>query len=290
MKRLKKGLALGLAVLMLLSLTACGSFETRMVRAATKMSKLESLHADVTVDAQMSMALFGNSTGLDLEMNAAVDGQKDPGLFGMELELSTLGVSREQLLYGEQLDDGWRIYSSDDGGRSWSSRESEGGGTGLDLSKLAVGDSLKTLRELAATFSEAGEETINGSTAVVYEGLIPREMIQKAVKESGVLDKLSESLEIQLDDSAVEEIGDVPVTIAVDKQSDMILRVTLDLSQAVGGLMGQVIGRYMAEGEGGALMDGLGVEMEVESVRMSMEFSGFDSTAVEIPEQAREAA
>ena len=116
--------------------------------------------------AQMSMALFGSSTGLDLEMNAAVDGQKDPGLFGMELELSTLGVSREQLLYGEQLDDGWRIYSSDDGGRSWSSRESEGG----------------------------------------------------------------------------------------------------------------------------ELMGGLGLEMKVESVRMSMEFSGFDSTAVEIPEQAREAA
>ena len=47
MRRIRKAAALLLAVLMLLSLSACGSFGTRAARAAAKMSALESLHMDL---------------------------------------------------------------------------------------------------------------------------------------------------------------------------------------------------------------------------------------------------
>ena len=59
MKYGKKAAALLLVLAMLLCLSACGSFETKMARSLQKMSQLDSLRADTVLDLDLSMSILG---------------------------------------------------------------------------------------------------------------------------------------------------------------------------------------------------------------------------------------
>ncbi len=291
MKTMKRILALALAALMLLSLTACGSFETRMARAAAKMSKLQSVRTDVDAAIVMNVSLLGESVPMSMKIQGGADSQKEPGMFSADLDFTVQGTSQKLLMCGEKQEDKWIFYSSADGGATWTAKEAENGaeaGSGVS-DKLAKLD-LKTLAGLAAGFSEKEKTTVNGEAATVYEGVIPAEMLKKSILDSGVLEKLSEAMEVELDESVLDDVGDVPVTISLDDKTDYIVRVTMDLSAAVSGLAEQLVMKALAGRGETAPLAGLNLELGIETVEVSMDFSRFNSAAVEIPEAARAAA
>ena len=60
MKKYRKIACLFLALVMMLSLTACGSFEMKMATAAKKMEKLQSYRMDVDVDMERAKYWIAN--------------------------------------------------------------------------------------------------------------------------------------------------------------------------------------------------------------------------------------
>ena len=287
MNRMKKLLALVLALLMLLSLTACGSFESKMARAVTKMGKLESVHVDAKLDTDMSMTLLGNSSELPLSADLSLDSQRDPALLGMELELTAMGVAQKLLIYGEKQGESWTTYSSSDGGKTWETGQSTFSGEAEFTLDLNGGDALKALAGLAGSFTETGEESIRGMTCTTFSGSIPAELLREGLREAGALEKLEEALNLDLSDLDLSSVGDMPVSISLDNKSGMIVRVTMDLSPVVGDLLRQVMAEVLAQNDSTGLMAGLGLELSVERVTAVIDLSEFDNVQVEIPAEAR---
>ena len=76
MKKTKRILVFAILAAMLLSLCGCGMFRTRVAKAAIKMSKLESLHADVEVQLGMGISLLGQDVNVDTSVTGGADIQR----------------------------------------------------------------------------------------------------------------------------------------------------------------------------------------------------------------------
>ena len=126
MKQLKKILVIVLALAMVLSLSACGAFETKMARAAQKMSKVESFRMDMDMDMDMSISVMGESFGIDANVEAEMDVLTQPVKVGGSMAMDMMGEEIEFLFYVEQTDDGYTLYLSPDDGETWVRRDVEG--------------------------------------------------------------------------------------------------------------------------------------------------------------------
>ena len=270
----KRIIALVLAAVLLLALTGCGSFTPRMIVSLQKMSKLTSLHSDTVVGMGIKLELLGQKTDLELTANAAGDHQKDPSLSAVDLELSFMDVTQQLLLYTERRDKVLVVYVSLDGGESWTRRDMEAKEVQTDaLSEINFGDLLKLAIGLAECFEEAGTVTVQGSEATLYKGVIPAEYVRQALASV----KLSE--DFTLDEDAISQVGDVPVSLAIDNKSGMIVQISTDLTEALRGLILELLSQYLDLG----VLDAA-VNIEIEHIETVTELSRFDSVTVSLPE------
>ena len=122
MRRIRKAAALLLAVLMLLSLSACGSFGTRAARAAAKMSALESLHMDLDVQLGLKLSLLGRDMDMGMSMTGGTDMQRSPMRMLSDMTVEVIGVKQKMLNFMERREDGYMVSVSTDGGATWSER------------------------------------------------------------------------------------------------------------------------------------------------------------------------
>ena len=126
MKRMRKIAAVLLALALMLSLAACGSFETRMAKAARKMEKLQSWRMDMDMDMEMSMGLLGESVDLDIAVAGTADINSDPLKMKMDMNMQVMGEALNILSYYEQDGDDYMAYVSPDGGNSWAKQSVDG--------------------------------------------------------------------------------------------------------------------------------------------------------------------
>ena len=294
MKRFRKLACLLLALAMMLSLAACGSFEMKMARAAQKMEKLQSYRTDIKVDLGMSMSLLGQSMPLDMTMKGTGDVNTEPERTKMELDMELLGDTVHMLSYSEKDGDSFISYLSQDNGETWVRRSVDRGG----LRGLADKKDLGMLLKLAESFEETGTETLRGSEATVYSGVIQGEDIDEAVQLSGVLESLYESMGMDAgaSDLDLSGCGSIPTTIAIDNKSGMIVRYTMDLCEVLQNLMPLLMDQAMSAmaaetGLEGLDLGALGLEIKIERAFTTAELYDFDAVGpIEIPDAARAAA
>ena len=275
MKYGKKIAALVLALAMLLCLAGCGSFETRMAKSLQKMSKLDSLRADTSVDLDLSIPILGiTSTDMNLGAEAGVDIQKEPALAKADVKLSVLGRERESQHYVVPGDEAWTVYSSADGGETWVDYSVEGQELSLDLD-VSPRDMLKTLSDCAASFEEVGSERINGSMATAYQGEIAAEYVGAVIQAAGLPELLEEMLDVEVDEDLFAQPGSIPVKLFLDEKSDMLVRVSLDLTQVAGSMLEQL----MANAALSAGLEDLpvGNGLKVKAIDVTVDLSQFDA-------------
>ena len=118
MKKTARIIALILLAAMLLCLTGCGSFETKMAKAVKKMSALQSVHMDMDMHMDFSMTMLGESLDLDANMESGIDMQTEPLRARMEMGMEVLGANMDMLMYMEQNGEEYTTYVSADGGAS----------------------------------------------------------------------------------------------------------------------------------------------------------------------------
>lgn len=294
MKQLKKILVIVLALAMVLSLGACGAFETKMAKAAQKMSKAESFRMDMDMDMDMSISLMGESLGIDANVEAKMDIITKPAKMGGSMVMDIMDEEIEFLFYLEQTDDGYTLYLSPDDGESWVRRDVEG----VEAPEVSKTEQLGMLAKLAETFEEQGTEEIRGSAATVYKGMIPGADISAAIAESGALEQLAElqdSAEIDLSGLDFSDLSDIPATIAIDNKSGMISRYTMDMTDIMQDFMGSIMDVVLAQvakesGMEGVDLAALGLTVEIDKVEATVDLFDYDAVkTVEIPQAALEA-
>lgn len=277
MKKAKRILVFAILAAMLLSLCGCGMFRTRVAKAAIKMSKLESLHADVEMQIGMGISVLGQDVNADADVTGGVDIQRDPERVYVNMTAKVAGSEQNLLLYAVGRDGGADVYSSADGGESWTKGSIEND----DSSKSSTADGKSLfllLSDSAASFKEYGKEKINGSDAIRYKGEITSDELKQALELANVRQSLEESLDVELDDDVFADLGSVPVSIWIDVKSDMIVCVELDMSDVMQGLVPVLVDKSLEKAD-----IGIGVNTKVYDVTLSVTLSEFDAVQVTKP-------
>lgn len=277
MKKAKRILVFAILAAMLLSLCGCGMFRTHVAKAAIKMSKLDSLHADVEMQIGMGISLLGQDVNADAAITGGADIQRDPERVYVNLMAEVAGFEQNLLFYGVGRDDGFDVYSSADSGESWTKDSIEND----DSSKSSKADGKSVfllLSDSAASFKEYGKEKVNGSDAIRYNGKITSDELRQALELANAKQALEESLDVELDDDVFEDLGDVPVSIWIDVKSGMIVRVEMDMSDVMQGLVPVLVDKAMEKTD-----IGIGVNTKVYEVTVSITLSEFDAVQVTKP-------
>lgn len=276
MKKTKRILVFAMLAAMLLSLCGCGMFRTHVAKAAVKMSKLESLHADVDMQVGMGISVFGQDVNADAAITGGVDIQRSPERLYADLAAEVEGFEQNLLLYGIGRDGGYDIYSSTDSGESWTKGSAENNSAN---SSKADGKSIfLLLSESAASFKEYGKEKVNSSDALRYNGRITSDELKQALELANAKQAIEESLDVKLDDDVFADLGDVPVSIWIDVESGMIVRIEMDMSDVMQGLVPVLVDKAMEKAD-----IGIGVDTKVHEVTVSITLSEFDSVQVTKP-------
>ena len=262
---------------MLLSLCGCGMFRTHVAKAAIKMSKLDSLHADIEMQIGMGISVLGQDVNADAAITGGADIQRDPERVYVNLMAEVAGFEQNLLFYGVGRDGGFDVYSSADSGDSWTKDSIEND----DSSKNSKADGKSLfllLSDSAASFKEYGKEKVNGSDAIRYNGKITSDELRQALELADVKQSLEESLDVELDDDVFEDLGDVPVSIWIDVKSGMIVRIEMDMSDVMQGLVPVLVDKAMEKAD-----VGIGVNTKVYEVTVSITLSEFDAVQVTKP-------
>ena len=277
MKKTKRILVFAILAAMLLSLCGCGMFRTHVAKAAIKMSKLESLHADVEMQISMGISVLGQDVNADATVTGGADIQRDPERVYVNMNAEVAGFEQNMLLYAVGRDGGADVYSSADSGESWTKDSIEND----DSSKSSKADGKSVfllLSDSAASFKEYGKEKVNGADAIRYNGKITSDELKQALELADVKQSLEESLDVELDDDVFEDLGDVPVSIWIDVKSGMIVRVEMDMSDVMQGLVPVLVDKAMEKTD-----IGIGVNTKVYDVTVSITLSEFDAVQVTKP-------
>ena len=277
MKKAKRILVFAILAAMLLSLCGCGMFRTHVAKAAIKMSKLESLHADVEMQIGMGISVLGQDVNADAAVTGGADIQRDPERVYVNMNAEVAGFEQNMLLYAVGRDGGADVYSSADSGESWTKDSIEND----DSSKSSKADGKSVfllLSDSAASFKEYGKEKVNGADAIRYNGKITSDELKQALELADVKQSLEESLDVELDDDVFADLGDVPVSIWIDVKSGMIVRIEMDMSDVMQGLVPVLVDKAMEKTD-----IGIGVNTKVYDVTVSITLSEFDAVQVTKP-------
>ena len=287
MNKMKKLLALMLAAVMALSLAACNnSFEAKLAKAVKKANDVKSMHMDMDMNIAMSLSLMGESLDMDMSMEMGMDFQKEPMLAKMEAAISMMGMTKTILSYIERNGDGYTMYMSEDGS-FWIKEDVDADEVPSQVDGMGV-EQLQLFLDCAKNFQEVGEETVNGSTATRYDGVIDGAYVAQAMEMTGALDMLDESLGAGLDIDGMEDLGGIPTSLWIDKKSGMIVRYDMDMTEIMGALTEGMMDAIMKEAGLGDF--GLSFSLEISDVTVSATLSNFDQVGeIVIPDAAKAA-
>ena len=277
MKKTKRILVFAILAAMLLSLCGCGMFRTHVAKAAIKMSKLESLHADIEMQIGMGISVLGQDVNADATVTGGADIQRDPERVYVNMNAEVAGFEQNMLLYAVGRDGGADVYSSADSGESWTKDSIEND----DSSKSSKADGKSVfllLSDSAASFKEYGKEKVNGSDAIRYNGKITSDELKQALELADVKQALEESLDVELDDDVFEDLGGVRMSNWIDVKSGMIVRVEMDMSDVMQGLVPVLVDKAMEKTD-----VGIGVNTKVYDATVSITLSEFDAVQVTKP-------
>ena len=277
MKKTKRIIVFAILAAMLLSLCGCGMFRTRVAKAAIKMSKLESLHADIEAQLGVEVSVLGQDVSVDASVTGGADIQRDPAQMYMDLTADIARLEQGLLLYGTERDGGFDVYYSADSGKNWIKGSVDADEDAKDT-KVDGKSVFLLLSDSAASFKEYGKEKINGADTIRYNGEITSDELKMALKLANAKQALEEGLGVELDDDVFSDIGSVPVSIWIDMKTDMIVRVEMDLSDVMQGLVPVLVDKAMEKTD-----VGIGVNTKIYDATVSITLSEFDAVQVTKP-------
>ena len=274
---IKKLTALLCAVVMVLSMAACGGTEHKdgssgdLGTAVEKVNAVSSL--DATMVMEMNMGVMGQTMETKTTMNMSCFNDPMKLKADMTMDMGDLGAV-DMSMYAAMDGDTYNMYLYD--GSSWTTQA-------VDMSYLQQYDAKESMNlylESGDDHTLAGTEEINGSTTNKFTGVIRGEALEEVLAASGATNNLEASVgDLDLA-SLYSDLGDLEITVWVDQESGYPVRYAMDMTQMMQGMMDKILAAS-AEGEDTSGM------LTVDKVNMVMDCFNFNSAAdFEIPAEA----
>lgn len=307
MRKWNRAIALLLAALMLPSLAACDAFGTHMARAVQKMSRLDNLH--FVLSAELELALSAAAPGkaaapepeaaekdaeaaekdaetaetptsrvLPIRAEFSAEGElyTDPLRAAVQSELRLPGGVTKGENYLEKKDGAYYLYSRRNDGTLWQKQ-------GLAEGDRGSVKGLKYIIQGAEGFTESGVEELDGRTAERYDGVIAGEYLAGLLELYRVWSFLAEDFGLRLHEGLFDDPADVPASIWLDRETGMIVRVDVDLTDFADAIADEQL-RDSREALG---LDAFGLGLELSALRLRADLSAFDEAGeFRIPDEA----
>ena len=278
-KKMKTWLVLGLVLMLLVSLTACGnggnSTEDVMKAAQDALNEVSSMRYDMVMDMNMSaggQTITSTTTGR-IAYNA------DPLAMEMQMTIDVAAQGKvDMLMYAGQDGDNLVMYMND--GTTWGKQ------TLADASQLEqykAQDSMSIYLENIDSFKEAGTEQVNDSEATKYEGIIANDALNEVMAASGMEEQLAQYGLTAEDAAAIyQDLGDLSVAIWIDNESKLPVKYEMDMTAMMQNIMTKVFEKMNIATED--------MDFTVDKMFISMALYDFDNVGeIAIPEEAKSA-
>ena len=213
-----------------------------------------------------------------MNTTAEADCIVDPIMMDMDMTMDMMGLFDMDLkMYVVQDGSSYTMYTgmdNGDGTMSWSKDTLDDLG---DIAQYNGKASMDIYLENGSNFKEIGAEDVDGVSAVRYDGIISQDSLKSVMDTSGVLEQY-ESLGLEGMEDLLDEMGDLPVSIWLDPDSDLPVKYEMDMTQ----MMQNMMNKLLAEEEETA-----DIGFTVDKCVISMVCSDYNTVSnIEIPEEA----
>lgn len=237
MKTMKKFLVMLLAFLVLDAVTSTAWAEEGK---DVELENLESYRMDITTAIGMDMSMMGESiTDTQMEMEGTLSVTFNPERCYMDLTATGNGETQRSITCYEAQGSQYVVYSSLDEGKTWEKQTVTR--DVLPNGIISSVDSFKKLAKFTEELDHTGTEEKHGQSADIYSGVLSGKQIQEYMAISGALDSILQPYGIDLSTIDPALLGKMPVTIAVDSETGMVLRFEMDMREMLQNLMQSVV-------------------------------------------------
>ena len=260
--------------------------EVAVADAMNKLIQVKSMHMDMDLAMEVEMVISMGEVKQRLPMNITMTGRTDmsrePYLVMTAISLSAMGENMDALLYGAQEDGATVLYSSLDGGATWT-RDRQKGGEGFQLPQDPTESFGQLLDMGPADLKRVGTDVVDGKPVTVYAGKVEGKYLQEVLESTGAAEELTEAMNDDLPAEMLENLGDIDFTVMIEEESGLPVRYVIDMAGAMKDLMMTALVASM----GGELPEGVELDIDMSATLIEMTLSNFDAVEpIEIPEAA----
>lgn len=297
MKKSKKILGLMMCVVLVLGcMTGCGkkSDEELLTSSVTALNKAKSFEADVTMKGKMSVKLGEESQDMDINMTMNQTQFTDPMKAKTTMNVDVMGQKTTAETYMQKDGDKYVVYTGANG--TWT-KMSLGN---LDEAMKSMGADIGSqFSDDVKKYTKKEDKTEGEKTYLVYDYTVSAEEIQGMLEgmtsSLGSMMPADESKEIM--DTIVKSIGDITMTIWIDRETENIYRVECPMTDMMNNMFDAVINMLAEQTSQSDEEDSMGVaealsqmEFSVSDMNMVMNYKNLDAaTEFEIPQAALDA-
>lgn len=305
---MKKGTrVLGILMCMVLAfgcLTGCGgakSDEELLMASVTGINNAKNFDMEAKMSGKMSMKFGEESQDMDMTMEMKGTCFTDPGKVKVSATTTTMGQSAMTESYMQKDGDAYYVYvKSDD--NTWSKMKIDGLEEAIQASGMnSIGNQLSSD---VSKYTKKEDVTENDKTYLVYDYVISGdEMKQMAKSMTSSMDSLLGAVggdAGQVDEiinKMLESVGDVTLTILVDREEETIYRVDYPMTDMMNNMMKSMLDYISSQASASKEDDPMGIaealasmKIEVSDMNMTMYYKNVGSAAdFEIPEEALKA-
>lgn len=276
MMKMKKLTALLMSGALVLGLAACGPKEEKkqspaeqLGAAVAKLNEVKSVNATSTVNMEMTVAEQKVAMNMKMDMTTF----NDPVKMHCGMEMSMAGQNGGKMdIYVQQDGDKYLMYLFD--GAQWAADEIELGEAAKFDAQQSIDLYTKSMQDLKVTEEDK---------AIRYDGVLKGDAVEEAVKNSGALNQMGAEVDPEMMKTMFEGLGDLPISVWVDKESGFPTHYYMDMTALMDGMMQKMMSTM---GEEAAQLG-----FTVEKMEIDVEYSDFDAAAdFEIPADALDAA
>ena len=235
----RKTLSLLLAMLMLMSISVTALAEEPKPAEEASYENLDSWSMDTTVNIDLTMNMMGEEMALQMEIGTAIDMTKSPERCRTEMTTDSMGDSQKTILYYEKDGNNFTVVVSEDGGETWNKQVLPAEQFPANMQASLA--SFAKLTDYASVLTKTGTETIKGREATVYSGSLTGEQAADYIETTGALSALESMFATGPDAMDVGELGEMPLSIAIDNETGMLVWFNMDMSDYLQHLMDRVL-------------------------------------------------
>ena len=241
MKTVKKAIAMLLAVLMVGALS-CTAWADQADEVT--FDNLESFREDSNVTIDMEMSILGESQVMQMKMKTASDVTLDPECSFTDMTAESDGETQHSLVYSVKEDSKYVIYTSNDEGATWEKQELEENASANEA--IPTVDGLKMIAGYTEKFEKTGTDEIHGRKADIYEGVLTGDEFKEFMLKAGSLGTLVESFGIPVEDLDSSFVSELPMKVALDQQTGMVLGYSADMGEFMQKMMEAMMSAVIA--------------------------------------------